>query len=192
MLWSHSLVMYDQETGSYWSHLLGKAMEGPLKGARLKPIPSVMTDWDSWASEHPKTTLALLPQTYRLYSRQWYRNLDDYVLGIASEDEAKAWSLGRLAKEPVRHDTWAGQEVVVVFEAKSVTARLFSRRVSDRLLTFRLEDSVLADNETGTTWSPISGRGLEGPLAQLHLTPLPAILSDRYAWFLFYPRTELR
>ena len=44
MLWNRSLVMLDQETKSLWSHILGQAMRGPLKGTRLEVIPSTMTD----------------------------------------------------------------------------------------------------------------------------------------------------
>ena len=28
MLWNRSLVMYDKETGTLWSHILGEAMQG--------------------------------------------------------------------------------------------------------------------------------------------------------------------
>ena len=31
MLWNRSLVMYDRETKSLWSHMLGEAMQGRLK-----------------------------------------------------------------------------------------------------------------------------------------------------------------
>ena len=30
MLWNRSLVMYDVETRSHWSHILGEAMQGEL------------------------------------------------------------------------------------------------------------------------------------------------------------------
>ena len=36
MLWQRSLVMQDKETGSLWSHILGEAMRGSLKGTSLE------------------------------------------------------------------------------------------------------------------------------------------------------------
>lgn len=34
-LYRDSLVMYDRETGSYWSQIDGKALRGPLTGKKL-------------------------------------------------------------------------------------------------------------------------------------------------------------
>lgn len=44
----------DRETGSFWS-LLGRAVEGPLAGKTLKPIPHVDAFWFAWAAFQPKT-----------------------------------------------------------------------------------------------------------------------------------------
>ena len=41
-LWNRSLVMQDTETKSLWSHILGEAMDGELKGVVLKSLPSDM------------------------------------------------------------------------------------------------------------------------------------------------------
>ena len=37
------LVMYDRQTKSLWSQLLGKAVQGPLKGTELDFLPSFQT-----------------------------------------------------------------------------------------------------------------------------------------------------
>jgi hypothetical protein len=52
-LWNRSLVMLDIETRSLWSHILGEAMAGELKGQLLKPIPSDMVTWAAWKRDHP-------------------------------------------------------------------------------------------------------------------------------------------
>ena len=46
MLWNRSLVMYDRETESSWSHILGEAMDGKMKGATLDHVPS--DRWTLW------------------------------------------------------------------------------------------------------------------------------------------------
>ncbi len=56
-LWNRSLVMVDTETESLWSHLLGKAMEGELKGTVLETLPATMVSWQSWKADHPATTV---------------------------------------------------------------------------------------------------------------------------------------
>jgi hypothetical protein len=40
MLWNRSLEMRNVETGSLWSHILGEAMQGDLKGTTLQPLPT--------------------------------------------------------------------------------------------------------------------------------------------------------
>lgn len=49
-LWRNSLVMYDRETGSEWSQLTGRALSGPLRGARLEKLAAsdrttTLADW---------------------------------------------------------------------------------------------------------------------------------------------------
>ena len=65
--------MYDRETDSLWSHLLGEAMKGPLKGSELKQIPSVMTDWKTWRTQHPESTVLWLSRTSHEYRREFYQ-----------------------------------------------------------------------------------------------------------------------
>ncbi len=47
----------DTATGSRWN-VLGKAVEGPLAGARLTPAEHLDTFWFAWAAFHPTTRLA--------------------------------------------------------------------------------------------------------------------------------------
>lgn len=56
-----NLVMFDRETGSYWSQLLGQAICGPLAGERLSLLPSTVADWGTWRDRHPETTVLLPP-----------------------------------------------------------------------------------------------------------------------------------
>ena len=46
-------TMTDAETGSTWSRLTGTALEGPLAGAVLEPVPSFAVFWFAWSDFHP-------------------------------------------------------------------------------------------------------------------------------------------
>jgi hypothetical protein len=46
----------DEETGSRWD-LFGRAVEGPLQGARLQALPAVDHFWFSWAAFFPDTEI---------------------------------------------------------------------------------------------------------------------------------------
>lgn len=52
-LWRNAMTWYDHDTGSVWSQPLGEAIMGPLTGERLELLPSTLTTWASWRSDHP-------------------------------------------------------------------------------------------------------------------------------------------
>lgn len=190
-LWNRSLVMQDVETKSLWSHLLGEAMQGTLKGKRLEQIPSMMTDWETWRREHPDGSVVLWSRTAQEYKRDVYKRSRDYVLGVVLDGEAKAWTFEFLAKSPAINEMIQGRPVLVTFDKASVTPRLFDRQVNDRVLTFRFKDGQLGDKETGSTWNPVTGAAIDGPLKGTHLKALPAVVSFRTAWTTFHPQSKL-
>lgn len=56
-----NLVMYDEATLSYWSQILGEAICGPKAGDRLSIVPSTVTTWGEWQTDHPETEVLLPP-----------------------------------------------------------------------------------------------------------------------------------
>ncbi len=54
-LWHGVLVMFDRETGSYWTQIDGRAIRGANQGATLAHVPSVFTTFGSWVDAHPDT-----------------------------------------------------------------------------------------------------------------------------------------
>ena len=71
--------MKDLETKSLWSHLLGKCMEGELKGTQLMTLPALLTDWETWNRIHPETTVLLMRRTDNQFTRGMYRQLQNFV-----------------------------------------------------------------------------------------------------------------
>jgi hypothetical protein len=190
-LWKESMVLYDQGTHSLWSHLLGECMLGQLQGKRLKRLPSLLTDWESWCRHYPGATVVLMKYDSMLYRRDFYgKHPERFVLGIAEDRRAKAWGFDSLVETPAINDEWSDRPVLAVLDRPSFTARLFGREVGGRVLTFQAADGKLTDRETVSTWEPISGRAVAGPLSGSSLTPLPATVSYRNAWLRFYPRSQ--
>ena len=56
-LYGGTLAVYDTETISTWSHGMGVAFDGPLKGVALDRIPSFQARWDEWLSFYPESTV---------------------------------------------------------------------------------------------------------------------------------------
>ncbi len=188
-LWKDSLVMYDQETHSLWSQLTGEAKLGKRAGTRLRRLPSVVTDWQSWARAHPESTVAWFETRSREFTTAMYKDPQRFVLGIAEGRRALAWTFADLLRRGAVQDTWEGQPVVAVLDRSSRTARLYHRQIGDRTLSFHLGEEGLVDEETGTSWEPATGKAVSGPLAGEHLRPLPAVIAFRDAWLRFYPRS---
>ena len=55
--------MFDDETGSVWSHLDGRALTGPLAGEQLRVLPLQSTTWSAWLAEHPDSSTPDLQDT---------------------------------------------------------------------------------------------------------------------------------
>ena len=56
-LWRNSLIMQDRETGSSWSHVTGRAIDGKAKGAQLEKLDAIETTWGLWNEAYPETTV---------------------------------------------------------------------------------------------------------------------------------------
>lgn len=54
-LWHGVLVMFDRESGSFWTQLDGRAIQGDELGGRLNHYPSTFTTWEQWRAKHPDT-----------------------------------------------------------------------------------------------------------------------------------------
>lgn len=200
LLWQSSLVMIDEETESLWSHLLGKAMQGPLEGSELEVIPSAMTDWESWRLRYPATTVVMMSRTANEYRRGLHRNempipvypLEDaLVIGLADDAGARCWRFDSLRVQPVINDRFAGRSIAVVFVSASGTATLFDRNLDGRDLTLTLQDGKLVDEQTQSEWDPITGEAMDKPRGGQQLEKLPGLVSLKRAWLEFYPATTV-
>ncbi len=189
-LWNRSLVMLDQETNSLWSHLLGRAMEGELKGTELETLPSTMVDWKTWKTDHPDTTVLALSRTHRDFVKEFHEAPNRFVLGLRTLTEARSYSFDILRQKPVVNDVFAEKPVVVVFRPDSAGGRAFDRRVEGKTLTFQAAGDEMRDAETGSTWDLESGACTAGALQGKRLSEIPAIVSFRRAWEVFYPESE--
>jgi hypothetical protein len=98
-LYRDSLVLYDRETGSYWSQIDGKALRGPLTGKKLSEVPSMVTTWGQWRKEHPQTLLLRPEPRPRVSPYEQYFS-DPQKLGVLGTKNAdprlagKTWVWG--------------------------------------------------------------------------------------------------
>ena len=205
------LVMYDRQTGTFWSQLLGEAVEGPLKGTQLEYLPSWQTTWSDWRSDHPNTVALAkgLRGSTDSYQSYYFSSqagvigetthddrlyIKEFVVGVDWNGEQVAYPYGKLNDTPVVNDAVGGTSVLVVFQAESATGVVFDRNVDGQLLTFELENSdslTLVDTETGSTWDGLRGLATDGPLAGTQLQRVKSTSSFWFGWKDWYPNTRV-
>ena len=190
LLWNRNLVMLDLETESLWSHILGEAKAGELQGEHLDRLSSVMTDWSTWKSTHPDTTVALLPRTANQYRREFYGDPAQFVLGISRGAAAKAWSYDQLAQVPVVNDSVQEVPIVIFYEPSSATVVAYERTLDDHELTFQHNDDGYQDAQTGSRWNRMTGKAISGPLSERQLKPAVGVVSLRRTWEVFCPESD--
>jgi hypothetical protein len=196
-------LLYDQQTGSRWNQILGRASEGPLEGHRLRKHPSTLTTWRRWRSLHPETTVFSDPRLTlrRRFTEESVSRVtlsgegalvgEDLVVGVEGPSSARAFLLRRLASDRVVNDEIDGQPIVVSLAEDAVTTRVYRRSVGDRALTFQAANDRLRDEETGTLWDAMTGRALTGPLEGERLEPVVFTQALWYAWRSVRPDTTV-
>lgn len=190
-LWNRSLVMIDSETKTLWSHLLGRAMEGELKGTELQTLPSTMVDWKSWKTDHSDTTVLAMSRTSREFVKEFHEAPGRFVLGLRTLTEARAYTFDALRRQPVVNDAFNGEPIVIVYRPESAGGRAFVREVNSTTLQFKLSDAgELKDEKTNSSWNPETGVCEAGQLKGQRLKEIPAIVSFGNVWKTFYPDGE--
>ena len=208
-LYQDVLTMIDRETGTVWTHLDGKAVQGPLRGARMEMIPMPQMTWRDWVALHP-ATMVLSPDTefssrYRTprigsFNPREARFGDDrlapnaLVVGVEVNGEFEGYDIEDLRRMgSVVNDTLGGEPIVVVYDSATRTGIAYSREVNGQALEFynaageRLE---LRDRETGSLWDS-QGHAVEGRLAGAALQFVPSFISEWYGWSGYHPETAL-
>ena len=207
----NSLVMFDRETGTLWSHLTGEALEGPLLGQHLQQVLSEQTTWGRWRAEHSGTLMLDVDSADVQFDpyQNYYRATDagvvgrkrsddrlpvkEKVIGVRLGGEVKAYSFTALARDRVVNDTVGGVPLVVVFDGLSFSGAVYRRDPGGRLLTFvpGTRSLSMVDRENGSTWDGLSGKASGGPDAGKLLEQVPITFSFWFGWVDFYPNTAV-
>jgi hypothetical protein len=210
-------VQKDLETGTSWQQASGEAIDGPLKGTRLKLYPTVRTTWAEWRKRYPHTmVLKPLPgYAERIESRS--RRIKDVtragpegapngaltldnrlparetVAGLEVGRESVAYPFSQLRIARVVNDRVGGLPIVIVHQPSSDTTTAFDARAKGKVLTFQAandEASSVIDRDTRSTWNAY-GLCLEGPLKGTQLTQVILVPQFWFAWSQFRPGTRV-
>ncbi len=214
----NSLIMYDHQTDSLWSHLVGSAVTGPLKGEKIKPLESMFTRWETWKRLYPGSKVLTTGRTSFFGSlrdpyESYYRSSDtgiiptrlsdtriypkEFVLGLVIHDKAKAYPFSVLSRRPVVNDIFERVPLLVVFDKESATGVTFRRKVKGQTLSFKKAEETgqegffVVDDFTGSVWNGLTGIAVQGRLKGEKLKALPLTRSFWFGWVDHYPKTKI-
>lgn len=206
------LVMYDRQTNTLWSQLLGEAVEGELIGTKLEFVPSWMTTWEQWQEMHPES-LALRKGYYGArdpYERGYYDSgaagvigqttFDDrlytkeFIVGVELGNSAVAYPFSVLNDEPVVNDVVSDTHILVVFDEEGGSGIVYNRTLNTgETLTFTAAETPfkVRDEQTNSLWDAVTGTAIDGELTGQQLTPIKSTTSFWFGWKDFHPDTEI-
>jgi hypothetical protein len=211
MLYRNGLIMYDHQTQSLWSHIVGQSIAGDLNGTQLELIAALQTDWASWQERHPDT-LVIDPQ---FFGRDGYESYylrpsagvlgrtntpdvdlgpKEFVIGVRLGGEVKAYPFRALNQRPVVNDTVGEIPVVVFFDKGSAAGAVFSPELDDgSLLSFEPTDEleVAVDTLTQSEWDIFTGTAISGPLQGAQLAQIPITYAFWFGWVDYHPDTTV-
>ena len=90
----------DLDTRSRWHPFTGRAMSGPLAGARLRRLPVYIDHWEDWVRAHPQTTVVDAPEELRRRAHARHP-MDDLYRDVRSMHPSaeRAFSAGAAARD---------------------------------------------------------------------------------------------
>jgi hypothetical protein len=187
----NAMTWWDHETESVWSQPWGRAISGPLKGTELALLPSELVPWQTWREAQPDT-LALSVEGLGVYPGFYSpaRFQPNYVIGVTLGDVAIAFPYQLAAEARIVNDSVGPHPVVVHVDPESKSVHVYLRQVAGRTLTFVLEDGVVRDEETGSTWQMERGVAVDGPLQSQVLRSVPYIPAFPGSWRDFFPNSR--
>ncbi|MCC7241487.1 MAG: DUF3179 domain-containing protein [Acidobacteria bacterium] len=193
MLWRDNLVMYDRQTDSWWAQAAGAAIQGPLRGAALKVLPSDMMRWKAWRTRHPDTLVLTKIEAGGLNgASDVYRPYHGTgEIGVTGRTRVNRRALP--AKTRVAAFRFNGRAFAVPLDDVAAAGVIVASVDGETFIVAATADgsgarpTVLIDKETGSEWSAFDGSATAGTLAGATLERVPLTLSYWFAWQAFFP-----
>lgn len=212
---NQNFIMRDDETGTWWQQVSGKAIQGPLKGKQLKGVFHDEISFSIWKREQPQGRV-LKPDEKILASNQyakpnWEKSVGamrvvegtdvdqrlaprTLVIGVSAGGKSVAYPLTALQKQSPIIDTLGSVPIVIVLGDDKRSVRAFERTVDGRRLEFfqKTENNELQliDAETGSTWN-FEGKATSGPLSGRQLKKVFVLEDYWFDWRIYHPDTTI-
>jgi hypothetical protein len=210
---NQNFVMQDEETGSWWQQITGRAIAGPLKGRQLERVFHDELTFEVWTREAPagRVLRPAADSAWIRFSADWEAEtarmpvatrvkLDStlpprtMVIGVAQHGAAKAYPLGTLARQNPIIDQVGGEPVVLLLGDDGQSARGFRPQLDGEFIELFLKPGSkpvrLVDAKSGSEWD-FQGVAVSGPLQGRRLERVLIQKDYWFDWKTYHPETEL-
>jgi hypothetical protein len=144
---NQNFLMRDDESGSYWQQISGRAISGPLTGSQLEPVRSDELTFSLWRSEWPAgKVLKPVAKFARDYEdKDWEVQMlkartvlafpksgikaRELMWGIAAFGASRAFAINRILKEKLIEDRVGTEPVLIVVGPDNKSIRAFRSRL---------------------------------------------------------------
>jgi len=207
--------MRDEETGSWWQQVTGKAIQGPLKGQSLRPVFHDELSFALWKKEKPEGRV-LRPneqilQAGKYAPANWEERVAKMpvatsvaldkafeprrlIIGLTVNGVSKAYPFDAVVKQSLILDDVGGVPIFLVLGDDKRSVRAFERSVDGRKLEFLLKPNTSAftmvDAETGSEWD-FTGKGTSGQLSGRQLKKVSLLNDYWFDWVTYNPKTSI-
>ena len=212
-----NFIMRDEETGTWWQQVSGKALHGPLQGRQLKGVFHDEISFAIWKRENPQGRVLRpdekIAAANRYEAPDWEAKVGrmrvvpetdidkrlpgrTLVMGVSIDGKSVAYPLSALQKQSPIVDMVGSVPIVVVLGDDKRSVRVFERTVDGRRLEFFQKTEKeqagvqLIDAETGSTWT-FEGKAIAGPLAGRQLKKVFVLEDYWFDWRIYHPETTI-
>lgn len=208
---NQNFLMRDEETGTYWQQITGRAISGPLAGKTLPFVASEELGFAQWRSEQPRgTVLRDDPQFIPEYARKdWDVRMKkqptvlsyagnglaprDLLLGVELAGAPRAFLWDAILAGKLVQDRVGAAPVLLVVGPDGASVRVF--RAPDGAEFYRIEGAsgplvpVMMDGG-GSKWD-FQGCAVDGPSKGKCLERVEAIKDYWFDWRHYHPDTTV-
>jgi hypothetical protein len=211
---NQNFIMRDEETGSWWQQVTGEAIQGPLKGQKLKPVYHDELTFTLWKQEQPNGRVLRpdeeIAKAGKYAPANWEQRMSQVpvtssivpdklldqralIVGVRVNNVAKAYPLDLLRKQNLIIDELAGTPIFLVVGEDGRSVRAFERTVDGRKLEIFLTNVngfALVDAETGSTWD-FTGKATAGQLQGKQLNKISLLNDYWFDWITYNPNSAV-
>ena len=212
---NQNFLMRDEQTGTYWQQISGKAVSGPLIGSQLTSVHSDELNFGTWQSEEPQGTVLQDVAKYRFgYApKDWDVRMQraptviefrehglkarDLMLGIRAFGVSRAFRYDQVLREKLVQDHVGPQPVLLVVGGDGQSVRAFRDRIPGvhgapdfYRIPGNQRDALFMDAATGSEWN-FRGCAISGQAKGSCLEAVEVIKDYWFDWRSYNPSTTI-